>query len=109
MISRKLTMYAKNTSEVSVIRKFIEGMYSHPMYPDITAQLINTDGFVTKINTMIENKDCTEFISELKFENQQTFDNYFNDPSVQNLYNYLDVIIESENIQAKTEILQVDV
>ena len=88
---------------------YIEGMYSHPMYPDITAQLINTDGFVTKINTMIENKDYTEFISEIKFENQQTFDNYFNDPSVQNLYNYLDVIIESENIQTKKEILQVDV
>ena len=58
---------------------------------------------------MIENKDHTEFISEIKFENQQTFDNHFNDPGVQNLYNYLDVIIESENIQAKKEILQVDV
>ena len=104
MISRKITMYAKNTSEGSVIRKFIEGMYAHPMYAGITEQLINTDGFVTKINTMIENKDHTKFISEIKFENQQTFDNYFNDPSVSSLNDYIEVLVSADNIEFDKEI-----
>lgn len=105
MIIRKMTLREKNTSEGSNVRKFIEGMYSHPLYASILEQLRNSEGFVKKVNTLTEDKEYTEFISEIRFEDQETFNKYFDEPSVKNLYDYLEVLIQSENVVHTKEII----
>jgi hypothetical protein len=107
MIIRKMTLREKNTSDGSNVRKFIEGMYSHPLYVSILEQLRNSEGFVKKVNTLTEDKEYTEFVSEISFENQETFSRYFDDPSVKNLYDYLEVLIQADNVVHTKEIISV--
>lgn len=106
MISRRMTIYAKNTNEESPVRKFVEGIYLHPMYQDIIQQLQAADGFVSKVNRMEENKDYTKFVSEIQFADKVSFDRYFNDPSVESLYSYLETLITSDGVQFEKEIIE---
>ncbi len=106
MISRRITMYAKNTEEGSPVRKFVEGIYTHPMYQDIIKQLITSDGFINKVNRMEENKEYTKFVSEIQFNDKTSFDRYFNEPSVESLYSYLEALITSEGVEFTKEVVE---
>lgn len=106
MILRRITMYAKNTDQVSPVRKFVEGIYLHPMYTDVVSQLILADGFIAKTNRMEETKEYTKFVSEVQFSDKDTFDRYFNDPSVESLYNYLETLIISEDVEFNKEVIE---
>lgn len=107
MIVRKMILREENTSQGSNVRTFIEGMYAHPLYASILEQLRNSEGFVKKNNTLTEDKEYTEFVSEIRFENQETFDKYFENPSIKNLYDYLEMLIQTDNVEYKVEITSI--
>lgn len=103
MFVRKIIINSKNKEDMLSIRKFIEGVYGHPMYMDVTENLFNHQGFIKKINLVLESRDHCEFVSELHFIDQESLDNYFNDPSIQSLYEYLSMLAEESGLTFRIE------
>jgi tRNA splicing ligase len=103
MIIKKFLMYAKSNDGSNPLRGFVESMYLNPLYPEITKKLISQPGFIKKINTLTETAEYSEFRNEIYFEDQETFDVYFSDNSIINLYEYIQVMANAEGIETKWE------
>lgn len=98
MYSRKAVLTSKDPSDHGRLRRFAHEISTHNMYQPIIDQLKQIPGFVSKEHIMIDNLQGETFISQICFENQETFENYINDESISSLWDYLSIVAEQAGI-----------
>ena len=96
-----------NQKDYDTLPNFVHELRTHNMYRSIVEDMISRPGFVKKEYIMRETKEGQEFISQVVFENQETFDAYMKSEGIVSLWEYLKISAEMIDLTHHVEDLEI--
>lgn len=99
----KLSVIESTDDDFSKLRNFADTIFYNPMYESIALQLKSRPGFLQKSHAMVDTKNTVLLISQVVFENKETFDVYALDPATINLWEYLVQLCKDEGMNVEVK------
>jgi heme-degrading monooxygenase HmoA len=87
-----------DTADYQKLPNFVHELRTHNMYRAIVEDLISRQGFIKKEYIMRETKAGQEFISQIVFEDQETFDAYMKSEEIISLWEYLKISADMNDL-----------
>jgi hypothetical protein len=98
-VARRMIAKVQDPEDYDTIPAFATSLRTNTMYRFIVEDLCNTPGFVVKESIMREDKTGQYFISQVVFEDWETFNAYMLREEIDSIWDYLRVTAETYNIE----------
>jgi heme-degrading monooxygenase HmoA len=102
-VVRRGTFRPIDNTDYETLLTFVHELRTHNMYRGIVEDMKSRPGFVRKEHTMRETKEGQEFISQVEFEDQETFNSYMNSEEIVSLWEYLKISAEMSDLTHNVE------
>lgn len=106
-IARRGIFRPIDNKDYNTLPNFVHELRTHNMYRSIVEDMMSRPGFVKKEYIMRETINGQEFISQVVFENQETFDLYMKSEGIVSLWEYLKISAEMINLTHHVEDIEV--
>ena len=97
-IARQVTFRTDDPHDYETIPNFIHNLRTNSMYRFVVEDLMARPGFVKKEYIMREDRSGQSFISQVVFEDWDTFNEYMSSETVESIWEFLKISAEQSNI-----------
>lgn len=102
-----MTATVLDPDDYETIPNFAYNLRSNSMYRFIVEDLVNQPGFVVKESIMREDKEGQHFISQVIFEDWDTFNSYMLRDEIASIWEYLRITATQYNLDWKVEDVEI--
>jgi hypothetical protein len=98
-VARKMIAKVVDPDDYDTVPTFATSLRTNSMYRFIVEDLCNTPGFVVKETIMREDRTGQYYISQVIFEDWDTFNAYMTREEIDSIWDYIRVSAETYNIE----------
>jgi hypothetical protein len=102
-VSRRGIFKPIDKADYQKLPDFVHELRTHNMYRAIVEDLMARPGFIRKEYIMQEDKEGQSLISQVIFENQESFDAYIKTEEITSLWEYLKISAEMNGLTCTVE------